>query len=213
MLMVNGLLYLWARNAANSQLARSRDHGATWTWADWKFASSFGCPTFLNFGRNYTGARDEFVYVYFPDSNSAYETSDHLVLARAPKERIHQREAYEFFGGFDPSGGPKWTPDLDRRAAVFTPPGRCYRSSVPYSAPPRPYLLVQPVPNVASHDGVGRLDGRFRGGLAIFDAPEPWGPWTTVFFTEQWDVGPGDTASFPTKWMSADKQTLYLVFS
>ena len=141
--MVNGLLYLWARNAANSQLARSRDHGATWTWADWKFASSFGCPTFLNFGRNYTGARDEFVYVYFPDSNSAYETSDHLVLARAPKERIHQREAYEFFGGFDPSGGPKWTPDLDRRAAVFTHPGRCYRSSVPYSAALRRYLLVQ----------------------------------------------------------------------
>jgi len=60
MLMVNGLLYLWARNAANSQLAWSRDHGATWTWADWKFASSFGCPTFLNFGRNYTGARDDY---------------------------------------------------------------------------------------------------------------------------------------------------------
>ncbi len=58
-----------------------------------------------------------------------------------------------------------------------------------------------------------RIDVRFSGGLAIYDAPEPWGRWTTVYFTNRWDVGPGDTASFPTKWMSADGRTLYLVFS
>ena len=48
---------------------------------------------------------------------------------------------------------------------------------------------------------------------AIYDAPEPWGPWTTAFTTEAWDVGPGETSSFPTKWMSPDGKTLYLVFS
>src|ERR1043166_3930677 len=73
LLMVDGTLYLWARNAANSQLAWSRDHGSTWTWSDWKFTSSFGCPTFLNFGKNYAGAVDNFVYVYSPDSDNAYE--------------------------------------------------------------------------------------------------------------------------------------------
>jgi hypothetical protein len=54
---------------------------------------------------------------------------------------------------------------------------------------------------------------RFQGGFGVYDAPEPWGPWTTVFFTHNWDVGPGETSSFPTKWMSADGQTLHLVFS
>ena len=39
------------------------------------------------------------------------------------------------------------------------------------------------------------------------------GPWTTVYFTEKWDVGPGETASLPTKWMSADGRTVQLVFS
>jgi hypothetical protein len=34
-----------------------------------------------------------------------------------------------------------------------------------------------------------------------------------VFYTEAWDVGPGETSSFPTKWMRADGKTLYLVFS
>ncbi len=56
-------------------------------------------------------------------------------------------------------------------------------------------------------------DPRFRGGFGIYDAPEPWGPWSTAYFTETWDVGPGETSSFPTKWMSADGKTLHLVFS
>jgi hypothetical protein len=47
----------------------------------------------------------------------------------------------------------------------------------------------------------------------VFDAPEPWGPWTSVFLADQWDVGPGDSASFPSKWMSSDGRVLHLVFS
>jgi hypothetical protein len=34
-----------------------------------------------------------------------------------------------------------------------------------------------------------------------------------VFFTTQWDVGPGETASIPTKWISDDGRTIHLVFS
>src|SRR5205085_1493506 len=47
--MVDRVLYLWVRNAGNSQLAWSKDRAASWTWNDWKFSESFGCPTFLNF--------------------------------------------------------------------------------------------------------------------------------------------------------------------
>jgi hypothetical protein len=57
------------------------------------------------------------------------------------------------------------------------------------------------------------VDTRFKGGFAIYDAPEPWGPWTNVYYTDEWDIGPGETASFPPKWMSADGKTCYLVFS
>ena len=92
-------------------------------------------------------------------------------------------------------------------------PGRCYRRSLSYNAALRGYLLVQAVPGAASRDRAGKPDTRVHGGLAIYDAPEPWGPWTAAFFTEQWDVGPGDSASFPTQWMSADGRTLFLVFS
>jgi hypothetical protein len=44
----------------------------------------------------------------------------------------------------------------------------------------------------------------------VYDAP---GLCWMVYFPEKWDVGHGDTASFPTKWMSADGKTLHLVFS
>ena len=43
--------------------------------------------------------------------------------------------------------------------------------------------------------------------------PEPWGPWTTAFFAETWDVGPGETAGIPTKWIDPDGLGLRLLFS
>ena len=212
LLCVDAVLYLWARDAGNSQLAWSADHGATWRWADWRFTNSFGCPTFLNFGRNYAGARDQFVYIYSPDSDSAYDVVDRLVLARVPKTKIRERAAYEFFTRLQGEAAD-WSHDLARRGAVFSATGLCYRASVSCEAASKRYLLVQPVPNPASRDRAQKVDTRFSGGLAIYDAPAPWGPWTTVFFTEQWDVGPGDSASFPTKWMSANGKHSIWVFS
>ena len=85
MLMAGGVLYLWVSNAGNSQLAWSSDHGKTWRWCGWKFTASFGCPTFLNFGRNYAGARDDFVYIYSPDSDSAYDAADVWSWRESPR--------------------------------------------------------------------------------------------------------------------------------
>jgi hypothetical protein len=207
-LMVDGVLYLWVRNVDNSQLAMSRDHGQTWTWADWKFTESFGYPTFLQFGRDYAGARDDYVYVYSFDSDSAYEPADGMVLARVPKDRLLERRAYEFFAGEDIDGEIHWSRDIAERQAVFEHPGRSFRLQVSYHKGLDRYLLVQILPESQDPNGA-----RFEGGFGVFDAPEPWGPWTTVFFTEHWDVGPGEAASFPTKWMSDDNRTLYLVSS
>src|SRR6185295_11657373 len=60
-------------------------------------------------------------------------------------------------------------------------------------------------------------DARFFGGFAIYSAPQPWGRWTPVYYTEKWDVGPGEKGELPTKWMSASgigaSGDMYLVFS
>ncbi len=208
LLCVDGVLYLLARNARNAQVAWSADHGKKWTWADWRFTASFGCPTFLNFGKNYADARDEFAYIYSPDGDGAYEPADRMVLARVPKTRLRALGAYEYFVRRDERGEPVWSKNIVDRGAVFTHPGRCYRSGITYDAALKRYLWVQILPESRHPQGP-----RFQGGFGIYDAPEPWGPWTTVFFTNDWNVGPGETASFPTKWMSADGRELALLFS
>ncbi len=195
---------MWVRNAANSRLAWSTDRARTWTWSNWKFTESFGCPSFLQSGKNYAANHDDYVYIYSPDSDTAYVPADRLVLARVPQDRIHQREAYEFFTQLSSAGDPAWSHKLEDRGAVFSNRSACARSHVTYNPGLKRYLLTMPVPGG---------DTRFVGGLAIYDAPEPWGPWTTTFYTDAWDVGPGESASFPSKWLSADGHTAWLAFS
>lgn len=210
LLMVNRTLYMWVRNAdhngKHAQLAWSTDLAKTWTWSSWQFPD-FGSVTFLNFGRNYAGARDGYVYAYSHDHPSAYTAADRFILMRVPKDRITTRSAYRFFKGLDANGNPLWTQDITQRGAVFTHPGRCRRSGITYNAGLGRYLWWQ-----QNSTGTG-ADTRFDGGFGIYDAPQPWGPWTTVYYTPDWDVGPGETGSFPTKWMSSDGRVLYLVFS
>ena len=142
-------------------------------------------------------------------------------MARVVKEKIREREAYEFFAKLDGAGQPVWTRDISKRGAVFENPGKCYRSGISYNAGLKRYLWSQTL--------YGKEDMRFSGGLGIFEAADPWGSWRTVFYAEKWDVGPGETSSFPTKWMeskgkskevkvktsvqNAKSWTCYLVFS
>ncbi len=210
-LMVDGVLYMWLRNANHKgehcRLVWSADHAESWTWADWSFRA-LGYCTFLNFGRNYEGARDDYVYVYSHDHPSAYRAADRMILARMPRDAVADRSAYEFFTRVDGQGRPHWARDISRRGAVFEHEGRCLRSAVTYNAGLERYLWWQMLPNHPHDPKV-----RFQGGFGVYDAPEPWGPWTTVLFTPLWDVGPGETGSFPTKWMSDDGRVVHLVFS
>ena len=170
-LMADGVLYLWVRNVGNAQLLWSLDRGKTWQW---------GCKmepacssAFLNFGANYAGARDGFVYTYSQDGPSAYESDNSVMLARVAKNRIRERGAWEFFDRLDSAGQPVWTADIARRGAVFQYPANCNRIDAVYNGGIGRYLIA--------------LGYDHAGGWGLFDSPEPWGPWTTVLH-RQWDV-------------------------
>jgi hypothetical protein len=210
MLMLDGFLYMLVRNVSggNSQLAWSPDHGRNWNYADWKFQQSFGAPVFLNFGKNYQGARDNYVYIYSHDAGNAYDPADRMVLARVPRNKITDRFAWEFYAGQDKSAEPVWSPFIEKREAVFEHPAGCYRSGITYNAGLGRYLWCQILPGSNHPQGP-----RFEGGFGIYEAPEPWGPWHTVYYTQKWDTGPGETSCLPTKWMSRDGKTCYLLFS
>jgi len=197
MIMVNGVLYLWVRNAQNAQLARSADSGKTWEWG-FRMQSGFGSPSFLNFGKDNSGARDEYVYTYSQDGDSAYQSDDNLALARVRKDRIWERSAWEFLERLDERGEPVWTANPEQRGSVFRYPRHCQRVDAVYNPGLKRYLLA--------------VTYNHEGGWGIYDAPEPWGPWTTAFHSENWGL-PTHGYRLPSKWIAADGRTLMLVFS
>jgi hypothetical protein len=70
---------------------------------------------------------------------------------------------------------------------------------------------------VVHNPGIGRyllaLGIDHEGAWGIFDAPEPWGPWTTAYYTEYWGLGRTHYYRLPSKWISPDGKTMHLVFS
>jgi CubicO group peptidase (beta-lactamase class C family) len=198
-LMVDGVLYLWVRNVGNAEVWRSRDRGKTWE-TGCRMETSFGSPTFLNFGRNYAGARDGYVYTYSQDGPSAYESDNNLLLARVPKERVTERGAWEFLERIGEDGKPVWTRDTGRRGAVLSSPGRVQRSDAVYNPGLKRYLLALSF----NHDG----------DWGLFDAPEPWGPWTEVpGVASGWGIAGTHGYRMPGKWIGRDGREMTLVFS
>lgn len=210
-LSLGRVLYAWI-NRQNGKwpdvdegLAWSEDLGATWTNSAWVFPKGDGNykpSTFLQFGRGGAGVPaglKGFVYLYGTRQGNRSDT----FLGRVPEERIRDRAAYEFFCGMG-AGRPIWTKDPSRMRPVFHDPhGANDLTSVVYSPALKRYLAA------GYHSGPGQL--------GVFDAPEPWGPWTTVAYYEDWGrmgaAGEGLTCSFPAKWMSPDGLNLWCVFS
>jgi hypothetical protein len=124
-------------------------------------------------------------------------------LARVPQHGLRQRTAYEFFRGLDAEGKPTWTAKFALGQPVFTDTHGVTASGMVYNPGLKRFLMTN------YHAGPGQL--------GVFDAPAPWGPWTTVEYYENWgemgDAGEGLTCEFPQKWMSADGLTLWSVFS
>lgn len=214
-LSVGGTLYLWVAPGSNTQnfsqqtLYASTDHGHTWSSAGWSFtqAESLVLPTFLQFGQGYAGARDNYVYIYairlHDGSALKVQTPGQIDLLRVDRTQILQRTAYEFFAGLNGQGQPTWTADIGARQPVFEDSnGVGWNASVSYNAPLGRYLLC------TEHSA------SFEGNLGMFDAPEPWGPWTTVSYDANWQ-GFGSTFfwNFSNKWLSPDGHDFVLVFT
>jgi len=207
MLSVEGTLYAWINlqdgTPPDCALAWSPDLGETWRRSSWRFPGEIFCPeAFLNFGKDYAGARDEYVYSY----GETWGNSKEVGLVRVPKGRIMDQAAYEYFVGLDSMGKPAWTSDARERGRVFVDPdGRDFNMSptVVYNSGIKRYILTVSVGG--------------PGGLGVFDAPEPWGPWTTVAYYKDWGgfgaAGEGLLYSFPSKWISPDGCVMWCVFS
>lgn len=214
-LMVNDKIYLYARNFqpegsedyTNARLAWSEDQGKTFSWADWYFEDTFGCPDFIQFGMNYNNSRDDYVYIVSQDNDNAYKYAHGIVLARVLQKDIPNRSEYTFFAGFTQYGKPLWTSDITKRKQIFQNKDGVERISITFNQGLKRYFLV-----TSFNPGNTRVT--HTGALGIFEAPEPWGPWRTVYYNARWS---GDCRTyhhrFPSKWISRNGKEMYLLFS
>jgi len=218
MLYLNNTLYAFVRNIqTNGTQSRIRYTpqnynlpNSIWNWAGWSFAE-FGYPVFVQYGKGFAGG-GAFVYVVAHDNSSAYVAADHFILMRVPVASILDQSAWQFFSGT--ANAPAWSSFAQRanRTAIFTSKGRCLRNGMTYNSARGRYYWWQEIPPTFDSP-----DARFFGGFGIYSAPQPWGPWQPVYYTEKWDIGPGERGEFPTKWMSTASLTasgdMYLIFS
>lgn len=198
----------------------SDDHGKTWnrsaTPTDF-FSGRLASPHFVQFGRGYSGARDEYVYASFPagdDGGSYWENGDCLLLGRVHQQRILQRDAWEFF-----AGEGTWVKDDARAEPIFRYPSMTGENHISYNPGIRRYLMGNygflddqghPRPY---HATGGWPHSALRSQLTLFEAPEPWGPWQLFHQDDDWGTYGDYQPNFPTKWMSADGLTLLMVSS
>lgn len=215
---IDRTLYIWRSGAGSNSTAydfqrlyKSSDHGRTWIAADWQFTAEDGffVPTFLQFGRDYAGARDGYVYIFATNLKTdqwAIHRPGEIVLIRVPVDRLFDREAYEFFAGTEPDGKMGWTTRVrDRRPVFVDATNGVMRTSAIYNRGLGRYLLV------TEHSQ------RAKGNIGIYEAPEPWGPWSTVLFQTGFGA-PHVQANtffwgFSSKWTSDDGQRFTLLFT
>lgn len=218
-LALGNTLYLW-RDGTGESLAyfksialwRSDDRGATWRETGVKFSAADGdfasetagifAPAFCQFGPGYAGARDDYVYIYAPDSiNPAHwhiRQPGRINLLRVPRAKLESKADYEFFSGT--AAAPAWTTSPAGRKPIWADAQGTHRMAVSYNAPLKRYLLT-----TITHNR--------DGWMSIYDAPEPWGPWThvhTEFEPQRW----GSYTiifTFVNKWLSADGRDFVLV--
>jgi hypothetical protein len=238
---VDGTLYLWRSGIASvcyglQELRKSNDRGRTWDTTDvsWSFSkeeyNGFFVPTFLQFGKDYQGARDKYVYTYATEHTSSVNPDDvwgvnkpgRIILIRVPKDSICSKSAYQVFKGLDKSRSPKWSIDIHDGKPVFkdTQNG-VMRTSIIYNAGLKRYILV------SQHVTRWQDLGGKRGHIGIYEAPEPWGPWSTVLFAHPWEVAdyphlqntsyPGDAKTvywnFSPKWWSDGGKKFVMVYT
>lgn len=211
-------LYQWVSPGSNEQayiesrLYMSTDNAGTWHQADWSFdrQDAIVNPAFLQFGKGNQDARDDHVYIYASavkdDASLRVQSPGEIILMRVPKSSLMTRQDYEFFSGMGKDMSPVWSKQFDQRKPVFEDKnGVGWNLSVSFNRGIGRYLLM--TENTESFDA----------NIGIFDAPEPWGPWTTVYygkFGEDTDIESNSFYyNFSNKWLSDDGLKFTMIFT
>lgn len=252
----------WSGPFRGVKLLKSTDNGASWSRIDRHggerplsardearylvtpeemfFLEEFGRPhkteeaypfsyfDFVQHGQDNRAARDDFLYIYGPEGAHTHQ----LLLARVEKQRLGQRDAWQYFVRYE-DGEPVWTPDIQQRGPAYVFPTTneagdtfgwySWLPSVVWNEGLGLYIMV----NGGTCAGHGMTDAdedyfhrwmhNKTGSLGFWYAHQPYGPWQEFFYTDAWTVDdPGNLTYQPKlspKWISEDGRQMVLIWS
>jgi len=165
----------------------------------------FGGPAFVQYGKDNADARDEYVYAI---SSDQWDNGSNLRLGRVPKDAVVEAGKWEWVKAFDIDGMPVWTNKLEDAIPILSMHRRLGCPEMVYLASCDRYLLL-------SWHLKGDFDAEGGTDLLIFDAPNPWGPFTLVQYEEFWE-GKAFTPycpRVPLKWFDPATLSGWMLFS
>lgn len=232
MACVSGDLYLAVQDLAYdfndapaATIAKSTDHGRTWTWdrgAPMFDNGVFSTVMFLDYGKAYGNAPDGYVYAYGLDHNwrDSYDDSvpdpADVYLGRVPRGAVQNRSAWEFVVGSDTSGNPVWSSDITKRTPVLHDDRHVYQNV--YTGGRARNLSVLSQGGVVYDKPLKRYiyTSWSEYTFEFYESPNPWGPWkhfaTKDFGGYPWTHGKhgGYATTIPSKYISADGKSMWM---
>jgi hypothetical protein len=177
---IDSTLYVVTTQSGHAQMkiSYSTNFGQSWTSAGWYWnttAGGFAPSGIASFGMGYAGARDNYIYMY----GGKVGDLKNIYLARCLKTELMTQGSWQYFTGT--ASSPSWgswgsatSIHYDaNRAGEHSPDIYNYvASKVQYFSTHNRYILT--------------VNGGEIQQLRIYDAPEPWGPWTTISYNDTW---------------------------
>jgi Concanavalin A-like lectin/glucanases superfamily/Domain of unknown function (DUF4185) len=205
-------LYAWVTNRDASPndtiLVKSTDAGHTWTEASWSFTHNTGdfAPTnFVQFADGQHGQPTNVDgYLYIPGGIVGDVTK--VYLARVPKASIMTQADWQWFTTTDPNT-PTWGTWANAQP-IFTD------GAAPGNGGPSGGGTMQYLPTLRRYIFI-HLFGTVQN-MHVFDAPNPWGPWTTVYYNDTWGSYGTSGGLFNTilpKFLTGGDKNFWMTFS
>ena len=190
-------------------------------------AYPFSYFDFVQHGRDNSAAPDDYLYIYGPEGAHAHK----LLLARVQKQRLGERDAWQYFVCYDDE--PVWTENIEERRPVFVYPEKnqegdyfgwySWLPSVVWNEGLGLYIMV----NGGTYAGYGLTDSdedyyhkwmhTKTGSLGFWYAENPCGPWHEFFYTDFFTVDDSSNLTYQPKlspkWISDDGQQMVLIWS
>ena len=201
------------QRAYDASIIKSYDHGKTWSprpkVGKAMFPSSrFATPFFVQFGKDYKDATDD--YVYAVSNIGAWNNGNAMFMARVKKDKIADLNAtdWEFFSGYEKDTIPVWRKGYKYTpASIFKYIGHSSMAAIQYIPALNRFILLQ-----WCYTDLEAENPWAETTLHLYEAKKPWGPYKHFYTEINWGNALYN-AVLPSKWFEDGGMKVWMVSS